>query len=713
MTIMMKRLAAVLGAALLAAAPSGALAQSSPNFSYGQVPTAKQWNDAFSSKQDRLTFAPLNPAGGTMQGKLQTAPSTVNAAGLTLQPGTSPSVPANGDIWTTSVGLYSRVGGRTLALPGLDQSTGALLVPGGPTLGTYQSGQFTSQPYALQIGAGGATGPVGGASVTLPSGAAVSLTALANPTTSPLVSKFRAIVATYDDFASVGDGLPWAASADVCPAINAAFAYLIGAGGGTFVPPPGVANCATPLRGSNLSKVKVAGQGSGAFGIAGTELKWTGAVGAIMLDLRATTPQVPVTAVGLQDFTLNANGRAKTGLYVRGLKNSKIDIMVRNSTGPGVDIDVDEAKGPLVTGQLTGTVWSSYTVGSGGTNGTYTNVPLVSAAGADSGGATADVTIAGGSVSNIVIKAGGHDYVLNEALSIAPASIGGTTGVTIIVGNCGNASTSFLDTSQNEWKLRVTQQGTPSLAAKGVVIGAGSPWLDTNSSQWLNVLTLTQQGTGFEVGNADTNEFIFTRADRDGSTGIAVDLLGGRWGLPSSSRANRFGTMSATAGLVARGGAQPSTRNVVAKYNTESGETFPSWEPGATINVTDDQGYPIGNTGFTVNQVRTAYTPTVARGTTAATTATASADYRRFGREILGIRLTVQVTGGTGYIKASLPCTPYRNTTLSGYDAATGFSVQGRIGSGDPSAYIYNYDGSTPQSANSQTILTGDLECAN
>ncbi|XYD07419.1 hypothetical protein R1A27_20125 [Methylobacterium sp. NMS12] len=578
---------------------------------------------------------------------------------------------------------------------------------------TYVSPDMNNaQANSITLHGPGSKGPVDLMSVTLPSGAVVSLGTLANPTTSPLMAKFRGILATYDDFASAGDGKPWTESADVCPAVNAAWAYLIGRGGGMFVPPSGVASCATPLRGSNLSRVKTVGQGTGAFGIAGTELKWTGAVGAIMLDLRATTPQVPVTGVGLADFTLNANGRAKTGLLVRGLKNSKIDLMVRDSTGPGVDIDVDEAKGPLATGQLTGTVWSFYTAGSGGTNGTYTNVPLVSAAGADSGGGTADVTIANGSVSNIVIKAGGHDYVLNEVLSIDPASIGGTTGVTITVGNCGNASTSFLDTSQNEWKLRVTQQGAPSLNAPGVEIGPGSPWLDTNSSQWFNVLTVTQRGTGFKIGNADTNEFIFTRADRDGSIGWAVELLGGRWGLPSSARANRFGTVSATAGLIARGGAHPSTRNVVAKYNTESGEAFPQWEDGATINVTDDQGFPIGNVGFTVNQVRTSYAPTVTRQADPFTSVTAVADYRRFGREILGIRLDVKTAGGSGYIRATLPCQPFKDTTLTGFDRATGKSLQGRIGFADASVYIYNMDGTVP-GAPSQPLLTGDLECQN
>lgn len=54
--------------------------------------------------------------------------------------------------------------------PGRIDSSGRLMLPGGPKLGTYQNGKFTSQPDALQIGPGGTTGPVDGANVT-PDGA--------------------------------------------------------------------------------------------------------------------------------------------------------------------------------------------------------------------------------------------------------------------------------------------------------------------------------------------------------------------------------------------------------------------------------------------------------------------------------------------------------------------------------------------------------------
>jgi hypothetical protein len=46
--------------------------------------------------------------------QLQTAASTTTKAGLNIPHGTAPSAPANGDIWTTTVGLYVRINGSTI-----------------------------------------------------------------------------------------------------------------------------------------------------------------------------------------------------------------------------------------------------------------------------------------------------------------------------------------------------------------------------------------------------------------------------------------------------------------------------------------------------------------------------------------------------------------------------------------------------------------------
>ena len=55
--------------------------------------------------------AKLPLAGGTLTGKLNTLASSITTAGLTLPHGVAPTTPANGDIWTTTNGIYSMING--------------------------------------------------------------------------------------------------------------------------------------------------------------------------------------------------------------------------------------------------------------------------------------------------------------------------------------------------------------------------------------------------------------------------------------------------------------------------------------------------------------------------------------------------------------------------------------------------------------------------
>lgn len=163
---------AFLAAALFALLASPVLAQSSPNLTYGQVPTPAQWNQFFIAKQDTLGFTPLNVAGGTMAGPLVTAAPSAAAAGLTLPPGAAPSGPNNGDLWTTSAGLYARINGSTvgplsstvgtvtsvgLALPGQFTISGSPVTSTGTLTGAWA----TQSPNIVFAGptSGGATAP--------------------------------------------------------------------------------------------------------------------------------------------------------------------------------------------------------------------------------------------------------------------------------------------------------------------------------------------------------------------------------------------------------------------------------------------------------------------------------------------------------------------------------------------------------------------------
>jgi len=103
-----------LAIALVICAMSGALAQSNPNLTYGQVPTAAQWNSYFAIKQDVLGFVPLNAAGGSMAGSLFLLPSSAGGAGFNIGVGVAPSFPNNGDMWETATGLFARINGSSV-----------------------------------------------------------------------------------------------------------------------------------------------------------------------------------------------------------------------------------------------------------------------------------------------------------------------------------------------------------------------------------------------------------------------------------------------------------------------------------------------------------------------------------------------------------------------------------------------------------------------
>lgn len=95
-------------------AHQAALSQSNPNLKYGQVPTAGQWNNYFSVKQDVLGFTPLNAAGGSMAGPLFLLPASASGAGVNIGVGVTPSFPNNGDMWMTATGLFARINGSSV-----------------------------------------------------------------------------------------------------------------------------------------------------------------------------------------------------------------------------------------------------------------------------------------------------------------------------------------------------------------------------------------------------------------------------------------------------------------------------------------------------------------------------------------------------------------------------------------------------------------------
>jgi len=81
-----------------------------------------------------------------------------------------------------------------------------------------------------------------------------------------------------------------------------------------------------------------------------------------------------------------------------------------------------------INGQVA--VLGTITGGSGGTAGTYTNVTLTGGSGTT---ATANITVAGGTVTAVVILNPGINYVVADVLSAASGTIGGVSGFSVPV----------------------------------------------------------------------------------------------------------------------------------------------------------------------------------------------------------------------------------------------------------------------------------------
>lgn len=129
--------AAFIGLAGAAYSPDSANAQSPCSvLAYGVVPTVAQWQSCFEAKTDlgsnnggggnngitgseviaALGYTPVNKTGDTMLGELIFNASTSSVASLNIPPGTAPTSPNNGDMWTTSGGIFVHVNGSTFSL---------------------------------------------------------------------------------------------------------------------------------------------------------------------------------------------------------------------------------------------------------------------------------------------------------------------------------------------------------------------------------------------------------------------------------------------------------------------------------------------------------------------------------------------------------------------------------------------------------------------
>ena len=132
--------------ALAVLTPSLASAQSFPPWlQFGAVGTVGQWQSAFQSKQDVLTFTPCSLAGCSMTGELFLSPSSVGRPGINLGVGSIPGIPSPGDFPATAGAVWwqSSTPGQLLPVViGGSPPTEFGSCPIGSQLGTNAAGSF-------------------------------------------------------------------------------------------------------------------------------------------------------------------------------------------------------------------------------------------------------------------------------------------------------------------------------------------------------------------------------------------------------------------------------------------------------------------------------------------------------------------------------------------------------------------------------------------
>ncbi len=126
---------------------------------------------AFASPASPPAVGGTTPAAGAFTtlsatGLISAAASTTSGASLNLPQGSAPSAPNNGDLWTTSAGLYARIAGSTVGPLGTGGGGGGVTGPGssvsgdiatfnGTSGGTIQDSGLTPQSLVSTYAFGG------------------------------------------------------------------------------------------------------------------------------------------------------------------------------------------------------------------------------------------------------------------------------------------------------------------------------------------------------------------------------------------------------------------------------------------------------------------------------------------------------------------------------------------------------------------------------
>lgn len=470
----------LIAAALLwAASAPPASAQTSPGWTYGQVPTVAQWNAVFAAKQDYLGAPPLLTTGGTMIGKLVTSASTTARAGLNVPAGAAPTTPVDGDLWTTTSSIFVRINGVTKDLIGAPAAS--ITVGTTTVLSGTDKGLLYNNAGVLGNLASGANGVLvtNGSSVpsissTLPSGmTAPSLTVTTLFTATGLVKNadlVNASVTVNGTTCTLGS---------TCSPTAAASSITVGT---------------TTISGGATTRVLYDNAGTlGEYTITGS-----GTVVAMQTSPSLVTPAIGVatgTSLALGGCTIGANALCATGSAaisstltsaahtVTSAAAAALSVGPNGATNPAFNVDASTAssatglnvKSAAAAGGLAISVVSS------GTNENLT----VDAKGSGT------ITLGGTSTGAITLT---RATTLSAALTYGGVTFNNTTTGS---GNLvGSASPTFSGTVGGS----ITLSGNITFSAQGIFTGASAPASAAGNTVVMGTIaapTLSNNGQAF------------------------------------------------------------------------------------------------------------------------------------------------------------------------------------------------------------------------
>lgn len=157
-----------------------------------------------------LGYTPVNKAGDTLTGKLNLPAASTAAASLNVVQGVAPTAPVNGDIWTTSLGVFAQIAGGTQQLASTTGSVASFNTRTGAV--TLTSGDVTTALGFTPLDSAGSnagtgkitffTSTTGAASINIPQGA-VPTSPVNGDVWTTATGAFVRIAGTTQQFASL------------------------------------------------------------------------------------------------------------------------------------------------------------------------------------------------------------------------------------------------------------------------------------------------------------------------------------------------------------------------------------------------------------------------------------------------------------------------------------------------------------------------------